>query len=812
MPSDAHQDSGDFDRLFAERERTDTANPDQAATSDDQGRTVPSDIEATFMYQESSSLKKERDVAFALAAIEASLLTERQLSGAVKDWTIHGGEPLSQHLIDAQLITASAAEDLGRKANENREIAAARASRAEGSRSDIMATLLELDPTGRILHTLGVGVTATLESSDHDRQVITDYRLLRKLGQGGMGTVWLARDEKLGRLVAIKEIRQQARDDDTALRRFRREAQVTGRLEHPSIVPVHQLGEHVESGKAFYVMRFIGKRTLEDAITEYHERRDAGDVNPMHLHHLLTSFVTVCQAIAYAHSRNVVHRDLKPENIALDDYGQVIVLDWGLAKLTGRGELQELFGDIELKDMAPSNESTAGQVLGTPMYMSPEQAAGRIDEIEATTDVYGLGAVLFSILTGYAPHEMSHQSLTGSSKVSELFQVIVSGQAPDASKINPDAPAELVAICSKAMANKRYARYGDALELAEDVQRWMAGEPVSTYAEPLRTRVRRWVGRHRHLTGLASVFLTIVVVTAVTLAITSQQNRLAQEVNHFENLRADGRELEVRLRAVADELQKDTRFMAALPPIQGIAGARSSADTDPEEVWRTRLETIYGGLLDSNPNYLSASFSSVSAAPSAGEPAAKKSENKVHEIVHVERNESGGLVRVMPRSRLLARERTGILSTMLELKPGDVAVNASRLHQDTTATASQGLVLAAGTPVYSDSSGKLFGIVTLETDLRQTIRDLLVSTVESGENAYIVDAQGQILMHYSRDSDFQEDSVGRDITQFVTSAGPFFSDEHGTTFSDGRETYGLKVRIDPRHSTEYLGIVLTVEH
>ena len=808
MTSDAEKNPQDFDGLFAERERQDAA--DAIGASKDASPTTSSSVDATCMYQENESAKQERDVAFALAVLEANHLSERQLVNAIKDWTIHGEESLSAHLVNKKLITTALCDELEQKAEKNLHVAAGRASHGDGSTSGSAATLFELDSSGRIIRLMGLSITAEPALSDQERHVTSRFKLLRKIGQGGMGTVWLARDERMGRLVAIKEIRKYAQGNESALHRFRREAQVTGRLEHPSVVPVHQLSERHDSEKAFYVMRFIGKRTLEDAITEYHERRDAGDENPMHLHHLLTAFVTICQAIAYAHSRNVVHRDLKPENIALDDYGQVIVLDWGLAKLTGRGELQEVFGDIEQSDMSLSDESTAGQVLGTPMYMAPEQAAGRVDEIEQTTDVYGLGGILFSILTGYAPHELSHQSLTSSSKVSELFQAIVSSPAPQALSLNPDAPAELSAICTKAMANKRYARYDNALEIADDVQHWMAGEPVSTYAEPWRKRARRWMITHQRVSQLAGILLTVLIVTAIALGITSQQTRMAEERNRFEDLKSDGRELEVSLRGISAQLAKDARFMASLPPIQAIVGVRAGMATDSEDVWRGRLETIYRGLLESNPNYLTASYASITSGQDVDVEAV---DSRVHEIVHVERLTSAEAVRVMPKSRLLSRETSGFLAAILKLKPGDVSVDASTVHSAAETSSADGVVLASGTPVYSDINGDVFGVVTVETDLAATIRELLVTTIEAGENAYIVDNEGKVILHYSRDLGFQEASVGDQIGELVEAPQDFFAyGAKANSFSDGRETHGIKVRIDPRHSTEYLGILLTVVH
>lgn len=296
--------------------------------------------------------------------------------------------------------------------------------------------------------------------------------------------------------------------------------------------------------------------------------------------------------------------------------------------------------------------------------------------------MYALGAVLFAILTGYAPHEQSHQSLTSTSKMSELFQAIVSGDALDARGLNPNVSPELCAIGKKAMANKRYARYATALELAEDVQRWIAGEPVSTYTEPWRKRARRWIVTHPRVSQLSALAATVVVVSAITLAMAANQSRLSERHARFEGLKADGRELEVSVRGIANDLTKDVRFMAALPPIQGIVKARAGVETDTEEVWHTRLQTIYRGLLEANPNYLSATYSGKeSSAPparggkdydavqktvartvdaSAVDTLAAKT-GAVREIVRVERQSPGSFVRVLPPSRLVTLGASDLL-------------------------------------------------------------------------------------------------------------------------------------------------------
>ncbi len=262
------------------------------------------------------------------------------------------------------------------------------------------------DNWDQVCRMLGIAIASQAADEEAPRQAMAEYTIVRRLGIGGLGSVWLARDQTLKRLVAIKEVNERGAESPTALARFRREAEITGQLEHPNIVPVYQSGEDTHNHHPFYVMRFVGKKSLSDAIDDYHTRREAGLADLVELHRLLNAFLSVCQAVAFAHSRGVLHRDLKPENVALGNFGQVIVLDWGLAKRTDDAD----WGDSspnEISGGSTVEHTTAGQVLGTPHYMSPEQAAGRVDCMDERTDVYGLGATLFAILTGYAPHEAS---------------------------------------------------------------------------------------------------------------------------------------------------------------------------------------------------------------------------------------------------------------------------------------------------------------------------------------------------------------------------------------------------------------------
>jgi len=407
---------------------------------------------------ESQFLKQQEDIAAAVLALQKSDVSERKLSEAIRSWTIHGSVPLLDHLVEFGLIDDATRKELAAEVGDLLKKSIKTRQPGSSGESLIAGTLEAIDPSGRVSRLLGIqaAVGMGVAGSSDQRRAMHGYRLIRKIGQGGLGRVWLAFDETLKRYVAIKEI--SGNDTAVVVERFDREAVITGRLEHPGIVPIYQLGTEDSTGKSFYVMRFLGKTTLHDAIMEYHERRAEGDDNPMLIRRLLDDFVNVCQALGHAHSRHVIHRDLKPENIAIDSFGQVIVIDWGIAKVIGEVNLGE--ASVELGSDEISQSTMNGQVLGSPLYMAPEQAAGRVDDLDERTDIYGLGAILFAILTGSAPHEKSREQASG---IRDMLSAIASRPTPNAQEIDSSVDSALAAICSKAMARKQYARYQSAM-------------------------------------------------------------------------------------------------------------------------------------------------------------------------------------------------------------------------------------------------------------------------------------------------------------------------------------------------------------
>jgi serine/threonine protein kinase/Flp pilus assembly protein TadD len=342
------------------------------------------------------------------------------------------------------------------------------------------------------------------------------YRPVRFYAKGGLGEVHVAEDGELGRQVALKRIQDCHAGNESLRRRFLREAELTARLEHPGIVPVHGLVQGAD-GQPYYAMRFVEGQSLREAVEAFHRQDQAPGRDPgerrLALRELLGRFFAVCNTVAFAHDRGVVHRDLKPANIMLGRYGETFVVDWGLAK-DMRGE--ESAGVPEGSDASAAAASSqprapvdsltkTGRVAGTPAYMSPEQAAGHWDAVGPAADIYGLGAILYVLLTGRPPLE--------GRDAAEVLARVQRGDFPRPRQLRPDVPRALEAVCLKAMALGPQDRYASALELRADVERWLADEPVSAYREPWTTRVRRRVRRHRALaTGVAAAALVALLL------------------------------------------------------------------------------------------------------------------------------------------------------------------------------------------------------------------------------------------------------------------------------------------------------------
>jgi serine/threonine-protein kinase len=479
----------------------------------------------------------DRNLLFGVLALQADLLDPERFARACTLWSAQKTTPLADLLVQQGWLTPADRADieklLDRKLKKHH--GDAKAGLAEVTTDQVRNSVAELaDPDVR--RSLAAATPPApghvlLSTTAYVPEVRERYTLSRLHAAGGIGRVWLAHDASLGRDVALKELRPERTAQPAIWARFLREAQVTGQLEHPGIVPVYELGRGPADQAPFYTMRFVRGRTLAQAAQAYHARRGRGQVDPLELRELLTAFVGVCNAVAYAHSRGVLHRDLKPQNVVLGDYGEVIVLDWGLAKVAGEAEAEGAM-PLEMPAGEEVQATQQGQVLGTPAYMAPEQAEGRLDLLDVRTDAYGLGAVLYEILTGRAPFE-------GSDTTGVLRRVVHEEPAPPRSII-ASTPGALEAVCLKALAKKSADRYASAKELAAEMQRWLAGEPVLAYPEPLSARAWRWVRHHRTLvTGAAAAGLVALVGLAVVLGLQARSNADLRAANQRERERFD---------------------------------------------------------------------------------------------------------------------------------------------------------------------------------------------------------------------------------------------------------------------------------
>ena len=413
------------------------------------------------------------------------------------------------------------------------------------------------------------------------------YRLLDNFAHGGLGNIWRAKDTSIHREIAFKELLPKALRNPVVVERFLEEAQITGQLEHPGIVPIYDVGFQ-ENGTPFYAMKLLKGGNMEAAIEAMHAMPRGSTERQLAFTRLLRQFIAVCQAVGFAHDKGVLHRDLKPLNIMIGEFGETLVLDWGLAKVLdvlgeqviatdSGGQLDHVDPNVSVVDEtlaeSPSmntdvastkdgatgpamtnsgatgasatsgggtqssrteagtffrrqvttdartagSQTMMGQVMGTPAYMPPEQAQGTIDTLDARTDIYSLGAILYRLLTNKPP--------VARGKAHDVLVMVIAGQITPPREIDPTIPAALEAICRKAMARQQVDRYPKALDLAADVEAWLADEPVSTYPDRWQTRLRRWYKRHQSLVHGAGV-AAVVLVTVAGAWIGIESNRI----------------------------------------------------------------------------------------------------------------------------------------------------------------------------------------------------------------------------------------------------------------------------------------------
>ena len=481
-----------------------------------------------------------RNLLFGLLAFQLNFIDRNALLSAFDAWTRDPSQPLGRVLADRgaispdllALIEGLVAAHLA-KHEDRPEKSLAALSTIGSLRQELAA---RADPQGQ----------ATLSLVSADRTDVEDdpaisysgsvgtptstgvrFRVIRPLSQGGMGVVSVALDTELDRSIALKEIRDSAADDTGYRARFLAEAEITGKLEHPGIIPIYGLGTYAD-GRPFYAMRLIrGDKTgsLMDAIEGFH-KEPGSSARVVEFRGLLRRFLDVCNAVSYAHSRGVLHRDLKPANILLGPYGETLVVDWGLAKAAGIADPRSpTEGDPVRLNLSGSELSptVAGTMFGTPGYAPPEQMTGDLANVGPRSDVYGLGAILYCLATGRAAFSRQGGHLF------QLIKRVEAGDFPPPRQVRPEVDGPLEAICLKAMARRPEDRYESVRALAADVEGYLADEPIAAYREPWAVRARRWTKRHRTAVSaaLAALVAALVGLGAITAVQTRARNDLA---------------------------------------------------------------------------------------------------------------------------------------------------------------------------------------------------------------------------------------------------------------------------------------------
>jgi hypothetical protein len=409
------------------------------------------------------------------------------------------------------------------------------------------------------------GDLAELPTRSPDR-----YERHREIARGGMGRIISVRDLELGRKLAIKELLS---DDQGAAVRFEREVLISARLQHPAVIAVHEAGRW-PTGEPFYTMKHVDGRALDKVIDSKSSLTDRLAY--------LSNVIAVADALAYAHSQHIIHRDLKPANVLVGEFGETVVIDWGLGK--------DLADPTE--DDAPASENRSvdatvtmfGDAVGTPAYMPPEQARGkRVDE---RADVYSLGAVLYHLLAGRPPYADTDPE----SADFLLEQVIASAPTPLA-ELEPEAPADLLALVDKAMAREPEARYPSARELADDLRRYATGQLVSAHAYSTRALIRRWIRRHRAIVITASVMLMVLLAGGVF-----GFWRLANERDRAEQLKQSAElnrgELEELMDFMLGDLRVKLEPIGRLDLLDMVSGKAADSKNHCHE--RTRPTTDQG--------------------------------------------------------------------------------------------------------------------------------------------------------------------------------------------------------------------------
>ncbi len=431
---------------------------------------------------------------------------------------------------------------------------------AQGTTRGTEATIdAQIVAAGQVTRASSPSLSEVAAPTDHPELPVVDpanYQIIKELARGGMGRILEARDLRLGRPIAIKEV---LHADEGARLRFDREVRITARLQHPAIVHVTEAGQW-PTGQPFFAMKLISGKPLDKKIAEAATFTDRLA--------LLPAVIALTDALAYAHTRSVIHRDLKPANVLVGEFGETVVIDWGIAKdLSADKDREEV---VSLRPQAATSTSNAGEtvegsIMGTPSYMPPEQASG--ERVDARADVYALGALLYHLLAGVPP-------FIGRS-TAEVLAMVIGGKPEPLSALVPDAPVDLIAIVDKAMARDPEDRFPTANEMVLELKRFSQGKLVASHDYTTWELTKRWLQRNRTaiLVGVVA-FATLVVVGVYLLTRTFDAQKTAEVEKMQARAQADSGTISDARDALATDPTRALAILKGLYP--GTAEVRAA--------------------------------------------------------------------------------------------------------------------------------------------------------------------------------------------------------------------------------------------
>jgi eukaryotic-like serine/threonine-protein kinase len=619
-----------------------------------------------------------------------------------------------------------------------------------------------------------------------EAQLPTDasYEVLGKLGEGAMGEVKLARDPVLRRAVALKSILPQATRDGSLLQRFVGEMQITAQLDHPHIVPVY--GVERSPGALAYAMKLVQGKELEHLLEETRALVAAGQ--PLDAEHSLQTrleiFLKVCDAVAYAHSRGVVHRDLKPSNVMIGSFNEVYVMDWGIARQIGLPGATQDHSAASVKEDTSAQLSTrtrVGDTVGTPSYMSPEQAAGKNDELDGRSDQYALGLMLHEVVT-----------LEGAMDGASVQMVLVNalqGKRNAMRSAKVDVPRELVAIVDRACKLRPEERYASVAELAAEVRRYTNNEAILALPDSLPRKLGRWVSNHRMLAIglLVGTFVLGLVGAGAVWAV--NQIELAEKRNREVRLVEVQADSSSRAQRLDEALIEHEQALQRLAGAAGIVlGRGDGAELEPMTEDRFRVEDAASGLVQSVFYGKPISFDAMVAARAASSDArdlavsygALQSLDPALQRTMVDSlDDDSRKLGLAAQREVLAKTGAPVTRIGFALENGlttsypgmaglpaatdgraDPLVQQAKLEGGVvwgppSATSDGKMLLSCATTIQAPD-GRLLGVVRLEVDVGRSVTSALSGGRDAISTSLLVDRTGKVLAQSSTDPSQKE--------------------------------------------------------